>query len=175
MRHKANDVIRKGGVVHSLSLLSCILSTSRCGSLRTASPWWRCLTPRGSPRHEDRFRSVRFGQPFNTLFKPKAVILVLLRSKVCSFGIPKFFNSSISSSSTVLFCERSRTSRLWCHFSTMTATLQNEALFVKYSCSSEEAGSLRNPSWLYVLGPLMSSIFRLRDAHKILSKNRSFL
>ena len=46
---------------------------------------------------------------------PSDVILVLLRSNVWSFGIPKLRNSSTCSSSISLFKERSKTSKLWCH------------------------------------------------------------
>ena len=46
---------------------------------------------------------------------PSAVTLVLPRSKLYSFGIPKFFSSSMDSSLTPLLDEMSKITRLWCH------------------------------------------------------------
>ena len=51
----------------------------------------------------------------NSHLTPSAVTLVLPRSKLYSFGIPKFLNSSMDSSLTPLLDEMSKMTRLWCH------------------------------------------------------------
>ena len=69
LSEKITPILFTSEQVHSLSELSCSTSTILCERLRRLSPWcWR-LIPRGTPRHDAKFRSARFGQPFRTLLQ----------------------------------------------------------------------------------------------------------